>query len=141
LPPNPVADLKARRISPRLVALLDFISQRHTISISVLSLGHHPGTNHEPGRAADITIVDGEVCNAFIHGRSGKCWALAQELDRLTGCLHPTELIYLFDPGPSPDSFGDPDHADHVHVGWDGPLGSTRTYKPHLPPCSTLAIS
>jgi hypothetical protein len=141
LPPNAVADLKARRISPRLVALLDFISQRHTIAISVLSLGHDPGSNHEPGRAADIAIVDGEVCNAFVRGRSGKCWALAQELDRLTGCLHLTELIYLLDPGPSPDSFADPDHADHIHVGWDGPLGSTRTYRPHLSPCSALAIS
>jgi hypothetical protein len=134
-------DLKAHRISPRLIALLDLISQRHTIAISVLSLGHAPGTNHQPGRAADITVVDGEACNAFVHGRAGKCWALAQQLDRLTGCMHPTELIYFFDPGPSPDSFARADHADHVHTGWDGPLGSTRIYDAHLDPCSTTAIS
>jgi hypothetical protein len=135
------ADLHAHRISPRLIALLDHISQRHTIAVSVLSLGHAPGTNHQPGRAADIAVVDGEVCNALAHGRAGKCWALGQELDRIRGCLHPTELIYFYDPGPTAASFARADHADHVHAGWDGPLGKTMTYNSHLRPCSSSAIS
>jgi hypothetical protein len=54
--------------------------------------------------------------------------------------MHPTELIYYFDPGPSPDSFARADHADHVHAGWDGPLGSTRTYDPNLSPCAPTAV-
>lgn len=134
-------DIRNNNISPRLIALLDAITSRHTITISVLSTGHAPGTNHEPGRAADIAIVDGEVCNAHANGREGKCWQLAQELDRVTGCFHSTELIYYFDPGPSPDSFAKADHADHIHVGYDGPLGSMLTYDPDTPPCSPKALT
>jgi hypothetical protein len=140
LSPAAQGDLRGHRVSPRLIALLDLISQRHSIAVSVLSAGHAPGTNHQPGRAADIAVVDGEVCNALAHGRNGNCWALAQELDALKGCMHPTELIYYFDPGPSPDSFARADHADHVHAGWDGPLGSVHTYDPNLSPCAPAAV-
>ena len=137
-----IGDLKANRISPKLVALLSAITQLHKITISVLSTGHAPGTNHEPGRAADIAIVDGEVCNATAHGRAGKCWQLAQELDAIKGkCYDVTELIYYYDPGPSPGSFAKSDHADHVHAGYDGPTGSTLTYAPGTDPCSKQALS
>jgi hypothetical protein len=54
--------------------------------------------------------------------------------------MHPTELIYYYDPGPSPDSFARADHNDHVHVGYDGPLGP-KHYKPGIDPCSPESIS
>jgi hypothetical protein len=48
------------------------------------------------------------------------------QLSRVTGPLHPTELVYGIDPdGPSGPAFAclsaacGGDHSDHVHFGWD----------------------
>jgi hypothetical protein len=133
-----LTDLRSDRVSPRLISLLALVAQRHRITITALSSDHYPGTNHEAGRAADIAIVDGDNC--YPPHRSRGCWTLAQQLDQLEGCLHPTELIYYFDPGPSPDSFARPDHDDHIHVGFDGPLGA-RTYDPDAAPCTPAALT
>jgi hypothetical protein len=131
-------DLNSGRISPRLVSLLSLIARKHTISIYALASDHNPGTNHEAGRAADIWMVDGDNC--YPPNKTGGCWQLAQELDQLSGCLHPTELIYYFDPGPSADSFAKRDHDDHIHVGYDGPLGP-KHYRPDITPCSNTALT
>jgi hypothetical protein len=137
--PGPeLADLRSGRISPKLISLLALIAQQHTISIFALASDHDPGTNHEAGRAADIWMVDGDNC--YPPDKSGGCWALAQQLDAMTGCLHPTELIYYFDPGPSPDSFARPDHDDHIHVGYDGPLGP-KHYAADIDACSPAALT
>ncbi len=141
------ADLRSGRISPRLVALLSLITQTHRISIFALASDHKPGTNHEAGRATDIWMVDGDNC--YPPNRSGGCWKLAQELARISGCLHPTELIYYFDPRPGfqdanrdggDDSFAKSDHDDHIHVGYDGPLGP-RHYGVNVTPCSKAALT
>ncbi len=131
-------DLRSGRISPRLISLLSLIAEKHTVSIFALASDHQPGSNHEAGRAADIWMVDGDNC--YPPDRSGGCWALARELDRITGCLHPTELIYYFDPGPSSDSFARSDHDDHIHVGYDGPLGA-KHYKANVDPCAQAALT
>jgi len=133
-----LTDLRSGRVLPRLISLLALVAQHHEITITALASDHYPGTNHEAGRAADIAIVDGDNC--YPPDRSGGCWTLAQQLDRLGGCLHPSELIYYFDPGPSRDSFARPDHDDHTHVGFDGPLGA-RTYDPDTAPCSPAALN
>jgi hypothetical protein len=131
-------DLRSGRVSPRLIALLTWIAQKHKIGIFALVSDHDPGTNHEAGRAADIWMVDGDNC--FPPDKAGGCWQLAQELDALNGCLHVTELIYYFDPGPSPDSFARSDHDDHIHAGYDGPLGP-KHYNASTDPCSSEAIT
>jgi hypothetical protein len=131
-------DLTSGRVSPRLIALLANITTKHTIGIFALASDHHPGTNHESGRAVDIWMVDGDNC--YPPRMAGACWKLAQELDRLLGCLHPTELIYFYDPGPSPDSFARDDHDDHIHVGYDGPLGP-KHYTDGIDPCSAKALT
>ncbi len=131
-------DLAAGRISPRLVSLLSLIASKHTISIFALASDHNPGSNHEAGRGADIWMVDGDNC--YPPDKSGGCWQLAQELDQISGCLHPTELIYYFDPGLSADSFAKSDHDDHIHVGYDGPLGA-RHYGRNVTPCSNAALT
>jgi hypothetical protein len=131
-------DLRFGRISPRMVALLSTIAERRKITVTALASDHAPGTNHEAGRAADIAIVDNDNC--LPPDRAGACWQLAQELDRIEGCLHSTELIYYFDPGPSLDSFAKSDHDDHIHVGWDGPPGP-KTYDPDTAPCSQEALT
>ena len=137
--PGPeLGDLRSGRVSPKLISLLSLIAQRHTISIFALASDHDPGTNHEAGRAADIWMVDGDNC--YPPDKAGGCWQLAQELDAITGCLHPTELIYYFDPGPSPDSFAKSDHDDHIHVGYNGPLGP-KHYAADVDPCSPTALT
>ena len=125
-------DLSAGRVDARLSTLLLAVGQQHTIYVSSLITGHGTYTtsgnvsNHTAGRAADIAIVDGETCNSHTHGRSGRCWQLAQEIAKITGPLHPSELIFGIDPdggGPAfaclVDSCGG-DHSDHIHAGFGG---------------------
>jgi Transglycosylase SLT domain len=133
-----LTDLRSGRVSPRLISLLALVARQHQITITALASDHYPGTNHEAGRAADIAIVDGDNC--YPPHRSGGCWTLAQQLDRVEGCLHPTELIFYFDPGPSRDSFARADHDDHIHLGFDGPLGA-HTFDPASAPCSPAALT
>ena len=83
-------------------------------------------------------MVDGDNC--YPPDKSGGCWALAQELDRIDPCLTVTELIYYFDPGPSAYSFAKSDHDDHIHVGYDGPKGP-KHYNADVDPCSPAAIN
>jgi hypothetical protein len=137
--PGPeLGDLRSGRVSPRLVSLLALIAEQHTISVFALASDHGPGSNHEAGRGVDIWMVDGDNC--YPPDKHGGCWELAQQLDQLEGCLHPTELIYYFDPGPSPGSFAKADHDDHVHVGYDGPLGP-KHYGADVASCSAAAIT
>ena len=140
-------DLQFGRVSPRLVSLLALIAETHKITITALASDHAPGTNHEAGRAADIAIVDDDNC--FPPDRAGACWALAQTLARIHGCMHSSEEIYFFDPQPGfqdenhdggDDSFAKADHDDHIHVGFDGPLGP-KHYSPDTAPCSETAIT
>jgi len=136
----PTNDLRSGRISPRLVSLLSVIAERHKITVTALASDHKPGTNHEAGRAVDIAIVDGEVCNSSAHGRSGKCWALAVDLGRIKGLLAPTELIFGIDPDGAGPAFARSDHTNHIHAGFDGPLGP-KHYNPDVSPNSPEAIT
>lgn len=133
LTPVQTNDLATGQIDARITSLLIAIAQSHTITISALKNDHPISTtngnisNHSAGRAVDMAIIDGEVCNSHVHGTTGKCWALAVALGKLSGPLHPTELIYGIDPdGPGPAfaclsaSCGG-DHSNHIHAGFDGP--------------------
>jgi len=117
-------DLASRLIDPRVVVLLAWLGQRHTLVVTSLRSDHSYLTksgyvsNHALGRAVDIGAVDGERCTGT---RSGACGRLALALAGLTGNLRSTELIYCFDPdGPrSSDAFARADHCNHIHVGYD----------------------
>ncbi len=118
------ADLRGGLIDPRVIALLSWIGQAHTVVVTSLRSDHPYLTaegnvsNHTFGRAVDIGAVDDSRCTGT---RMGTCGRLALGLALLSGVLHPTELIYCFDAdGPaSPDAFARPDHCDHIHVGYD----------------------
>jgi hypothetical protein len=143
LHPQEKDDLRSGRVSPRLIALLSQIAQRHRIALFALQSDHRAGTNHEAGRAADIARVDGETCDADAHPRTGHCYALARELFAMRGCLKPTELIYWWVAYPSKATYGPAvmaEHKDHIHVGYDGPLGPHH-YAPGTPPCSKAALT
>lgn len=118
-------DLAAGVVDARVLDVLEFAAQSHTISISVFSTGHPYGPTldalgyagypnaHYFGRAVDIYEVDGVAVT------SGN--AAAQELARaIFDNFAPEELgsPWIFGDG----SFSDAIHQDHIHVGW--PYGS-----------------
>jgi hypothetical protein len=118
LTPVQRADLRAGTIDPRLIATLAAIGRRHSVVITALRSDHHPGTNHEAGRAIDIGAVDGEICRG---GRTGACARLVLELAAVQGKLRSTELIHCWDPDGAgdPRGFARADHCDHIHWGMD----------------------
>lgn len=121
LSPQARGDLEAGVVDGRLVALLTWVSQRHTITISVFKTGHHKyvkGTdrvsNHHYGRAADIPVVDGvPVSTTSLPARH-----LVGEIAALSGPMRPDELGHPFGSIGFPGGFTDTDHARHIHIGY-----------------------
>lgn len=120
--PKHEASILDGSVDGRIVAVLDWLGKSHTIVISSMRIDR-AGTNHGPGRAMDIAVVDGEPCNG---SRANACGRLALSLARIQGPLHSSELIYCFDPdgpdnlGSADDSFADPlNHCNHIHFGYD----------------------
>ena len=118
-------DLEAGIVDPRVIAALAWVLERHTVGIWVFKTGHSRlsasgnVSNHYSGRAVDIASVDGEVCTG---SRSGACGRLAVEAAGLGGPIHSDELIYCFDPDSrDPGSWAQPDHCDHIHLGYRRP--------------------
>ena len=64
-----IADIKAGRIDPRVVAVLTKLSQEHEIKVSCMCSDHSKMTaggsisNHFYGRGLDIAAIDGEIVN------------------------------------------------------------------------------
>jgi hypothetical protein len=108
-------------VDQRLVSLLAWIAQRHTITITVFRTGHSKYTRsgstslHYYGGAADVFFVDGES----VSGVSSPAKTLVLELSQLRGPLRPDELGYPFGAIGFPRGFTDADHRDHIHVGFD----------------------
>lgn len=121
LTPHARADLEAGAVHSRLVSLLSWIADRHTISITVFKSGHSKYTRsgnvslHYYGRAADIFFVDGEP----VSSRSTAAGMLTKELAGIAGSLRPTELGHPFGAIGFPGGFTDADHDDHIHIGFD----------------------
>lgn len=121
LTPNARADLEAGVVDQRLVSLLAWIAERHTISITVFKTGHSKYTRsgnvslHFTGGAADIFFVDGLPVSYDNRGAE----LLVRELAQLTSSLRPSELGHPFGAIGFPGGFTDADHRDHLHVGFD----------------------
>lgn len=121
LTPNARADLEAGAVDPRLVSLLAWVAERHTISITVFKTGHSKYTrsgsisNHYYGRGADIFIVDGRPVTAANQAAR----ELMLRLALIEGPLRPDELGHPFGAIGFPGGFTDADHDDHIHLGFD----------------------
>jgi hypothetical protein len=120
LTPHARADLEADVVDQRLVSLLAWVAQRHTISVSVFKTGHSKYTrsgrvsHHYYGRAADIFFVDGmAVSSSSVPARQ-----LVLEIAASTGPMRPDELGHPFGSIGFPGGFTDADHADHIHIGY-----------------------
>jgi hypothetical protein len=118
-----VADLRAGRIDPRIVALLEEASKDHRITVSSLKSDHGVRTaggsisNHYYGRAVDIAMVDGRP----VAPGNEAARELAAALLRLDPRIRPTELGSPWAFG-NPAAFTDGDHQDHIHVAFDDPI-------------------
>jgi hypothetical protein len=115
-------DVAAGVIDPRVLEVLEILSRRFQISVSVLKSGHSPyvaGTtslsNHYFGRAVDIYAVNGvNVSPLNLHAHQ-----LSLVLNELPQQLRPSEVGSPFYDIVYPGAFADGDHQAHLHVGFD----------------------
>jgi hypothetical protein len=121
--PDGVADLKAGRVDPRVVSVLDSVAQKHKISISAVASDHSRLTtggsvsNHYYGRAVDISMVDGRpVGPGNLAARQ-----VAVALSQLPAGIRPSEIGSPWSlPGAA--YFTDGAHQNHLHVAFDDPI-------------------
>lgn len=126
LTPNARADLEQGIIDQRVIDFLSWAVQHHDIAVSVLKTGHsvyvagtdrisdHYACDGCPGRAADISAVDGQAYSPSC----APCRTFTEE----TIALGPGRPDQIGQPwgdlvGP-PGVFTDGDHQDHEHAGW-----------------------
>jgi cell wall-associated NlpC family hydrolase len=128
-----VADLKAGRIDPRIIAVLTRISKDHVLEISCMRSDHpkfvasgRSISNHWHGRGVDIAKVDGKP----VSDSNAAARRVAHQLARLDHRYRPNEVgtpWEEFDLNKSPDTgipgfFNDPAHENHIHVGFKSAL-------------------
>jgi cell wall-associated NlpC family hydrolase len=112
-----VADIKAGRIDPRVVAVLTKLSQEHKITVSCMCRDHPELTtggavsNHHLGRGMDIAAIDGVPVNAD----NAVAHEVATELSSLDPDIRPDEIGSPWAIA-GPGYFTDADHHDHLHV-------------------------
>ena len=69
-------DLGDGSVDPRMIALLDKLTEKHKIELSVIKTGHAQFTsggsvsNHFEGRGIDIARVDGEIVDPAARPRA-----------------------------------------------------------------------
>jgi hypothetical protein len=117
-------DLRRGIVDTRLVALLQWIAQRHSIAISEFRTGHPKyvaGTskisNNWFGRATTITAVDG----AAVSRASAAARTLWQELRSAPSAIRPTEIGAPWADPANARFYSGADAQDLIHIGFDGP--------------------
>ena len=121
LSPGARSDVASGRVDPRLLEVLDILSQRYALQVSVFKTGHSKYTrngsisNHWFGRAADISMVNGEA----VSPTNPAAYALVADLLTFPTDLRPTEVGHPFVVLLTLGGFSDSDHRDHIHVGYD----------------------
>ncbi|MDX6681076.1 MAG: hypothetical protein QOG94_1115 [Solirubrobacteraceae bacterium] len=116
-----VADVRAGRIDPRVVAVLTKISEKHKVTVSCMCSDHPRLTtggsvsNHHFGRGVDIAAIDGTPVNAD----NAIAHEVASELASLDPSYRPTEIGTPWAFQDQPPYFSDAGHTDHIHVAFD----------------------
>jgi cell wall-associated NlpC family hydrolase len=114
-----VADVKAGRIDPRIIAVLTKLSAEHEITVSCMCSDHSKFTsggsisNHHYGRGLDIAAIDGVPVNAS----NFDAREIAMELQELDSAIRPNEIGTPWAIS-GPGYFTDAGHQDHLHVGF-----------------------
>jgi cell wall-associated NlpC family hydrolase len=114
-----IADLKAGRIDPRIVAVLTKLSSEHKITVSCMCSDHSKFTtggsisNHHYGRGLDIAAVDGVPVNAS----NFDAREIAMELQQFDPAIRPDEIGTPWAISGN-GYFTDSGHQDHLHIGF-----------------------
>lgn len=120
---NARADLKAGLVDPKLIAVVNQLSTKYRIELSVFATGHgrfvkgtNKVSNHVLGRAVDIIRVNG----AEVSSSNAEARALLDDLLAMNPSIRPTEVGGPWDvDGNGPVGFTDNGHQSHLHVGFD----------------------
>lgn len=129
-----VADLKAGRIDPRILAVLHDLSKKHEISVSCMRSDHSKFTaggsisNHFEGRGVDIATVDGER----VEPGSPAARTLAARIAGMDADYRPDEVGTPWALS-APGHFTDAAHQDHIHIAFKSELSGSWT-----PPAGVL---
>jgi hypothetical protein len=118
-----IADIRAGRIDPRIIAVLTKLSETHRITVSAMCSDHPKLTSggsvstHYLGRGVDIAAVDGSPVNA---GNTA-AFAVTSGLSSLDPSYRPDEVgsPWAFS---RPGYFTDASHQDKIHVGFKRPI-------------------
>ncbi len=115
-------DILSGRIDRRVLATLEYLAEKgFDLTITSLECGHGFYTssgnvsNHSSGNAVDIAVINGVPVLGH-QGPGTLTHELLEAVLQLQGTMAPEELISLEELGGP--SFALPDHADHVHIGW-----------------------
>jgi hypothetical protein len=127
-------DIQAGQIDRRILAALKFLSASGLKpSVSALKCGHGLFTNtgniseHATGNGVDIAKING--IPIIGHQGPGTITDITiRRLLTLQGDYQPHQIISLMQYPASTNTFAQPDHADHIHIG----------YQPHYDPNTKL---
>ena len=114
-----IADIKAGKIDPRVVAVLTKLSSEHKITVTCMCSDHDKFTaggsvsNHHFGRGMDIGTIDGEI----VGPGSPLAREVASELSSLNPEYRPNEIGSPFAIA-GPGYFTDAAHQNHLHIGF-----------------------
>ena len=114
-----IADIKAGKIDPRVIAVMTKLSEDHKITVTCMCSDHSRATaggsisNHSLGRGLDIGTIDGEI----VRPNSAAARELASELSQLPEEYRPNEIGSPFAIA-GPGYFTDSAHQDHIHLGF-----------------------
>ena len=124
LAPAAASDLNNGIVDSRLISLLAWIAQRHSIAISEFKTGHSKyvtGTtkvsNNWYGRAATITWVDGKP----VSPGSAAARTLWNELRTAPAAIRPIEIGAPWADPANSRYYSGSDAMNLIHVGFDGP--------------------
>jgi hypothetical protein len=118
-----VADLRAGRIDPRIVAVLTNLAEAHRITVSAMCSDHPKFTsggsvsNNYLGRGADIAAIDGLRVNA----RNATAREVAVGLSSLHPSYRPDEIGTPWAIS-GPGYFTDAGHQEMLHVAFKTPV-------------------
>ena len=124
-----IADIKAGKIDPRVIAAMTKLSEDHKITVTCMCSDHSRATaggsvsNHSLGRGLDIGTIDGEI----VRPNSAAARELASELSQLPEEYRPNEIGSPFAIS-GPGYFTDAAHQDHIHFGFKQEI--TKDWRP-----------
>jgi hypothetical protein len=118
-----VADIRAGRIDPRIIAVLTKLSQAHRITVSAMCSDHPKFTssgsvsNNYYGRGVDIAAIDGVPINPA----NATAREVAAGLSSLDPSYRPDEIGTPWAIS-GPGYFTDASHQDKVHIAFKQPI-------------------